>query len=333
MKKYAVAPMAVCGAALVATAVVAVLAAGKFSAATATDEEAGRKFSELQRIYKADVFPSDDNVNKLKAVIEELEGDRVAITNALSERNVKTKELSPSQFKGVMSKLFTTLVDKAPIVEGKKCVKPEFAFGFDRYMGENAVMPEKDDVVRLLEQLSVVDEVVEALYKAQVISIDGIAREAFETAPAANAEQARRPQGQGDKPLYTSQKYSVKFTARQQSIVDFLNSMATLKYFAVVTDVGIAKTASDIHMPALQGAADEAEGSAPRRSNRRRRAAQAEEEAAAPSATMGTVQQNSTLPPSQRLLTGPGLDAPMSVSVDFRVYRFGTGDETAKEGK
>ena len=330
MKKYAIAPMAICGIAIVVTAVVAVLAAGKFSAATATDEEAGRKFSELQRIYKADVFPSEDNVNKLKAVIGELEGDRVAITNALAEKNVKTKELSPSQFKGVMSKLFTTLVDKAPIVEGKKCVKPEFAFGFDRYMGENAVMPEKDNVVRLLEQLSVIDEVVGALYKAQVISIDAITREAFEGVQAAVGEQARRPQGQGDKPLYTSQKFSVKFTARQQSIVDFLNAMATLKYFAVVTDVSMVKTASDIHMPGLQESGEDGESASPRRS-RRRRSAQAEE--AAPSATMGTVQQNSTLPPSQRLLTGPGLDAPMTVSVDFSVYRFGTGDETAKEGK
>lgn len=332
MKKYAIAPMAVCGAALVATAVVAVLASGKFSAATATDEEAGRKFSELQRIYKADVFPSEDNVKKLKAVIEELEGDRAAITDALAKMNVKTRELSPSQFKGVMSKLFTALVDKAPIVEGKKCVKPEFAFGFERYMGDNAVMPEKNDVERLLEQLCVVDEVVGALYAAQVISIDGITREAFETAAAANAEQARRPQGQGGQPLYTSQKFAVKFTARQQSIVDFLNSMATLKYFAVVTDVSVVKTASDIHMPALRGAAEEAESSSPRRS-RRRRAAQVDEEAAEPSATMGTVQQNSTLPPSQRLMTGPGLDSPMSVTVEFNVYRFVAGNETAKEDK
>lgn len=336
---------------VLASGVLAFLSQGKFSAAAKADKRVKSDRKKLEEVYRSELFPSSENVELLKTQAEALSQMRAAFTNDLAKFNTPAPRRTPSVFMQVLPALTRSLVDKAPVVDGRKIVASGFTFGFDRYLGQTAVMPVESDVPRLLQQLYIVDELVKTLYASQVSQITSVSREIFESGASAVSEPEEGRVGRGrhrggrsgapqERPaesaqttfngLYSAQHFKVSFTARQTAAIDFLNRVAGLeKFFCVVTDATFRKTAPDVVLPV-----EKTEASTPRpfqdpSSSRRSRHGRSggedtETQEAAPAAEEGlAVQKVSSLPAVLRTMSGPEIDPVLSVSVEIDVYYFG----------
>ena len=334
---------------VVASGVLAFLAQGKFAASSKAEKSIKSNSKKLEEVYQSKLFPSPENVEALKAQAESLSSMRSAFTNELAKFNTPAPQVTPPRFAQVLTALTRSLVDKAPIVDGKKCVSPGFAFGFDRYLGPTAMMPEAGDVPRLLQQLYVIanEGIVKELYDAQVSHISAISREVFESGASATPEpesggggrrrgsRASASHGRPVEPskenfngLFSSQHFRIEFTAHQSAALAFLNGVASMKkYFCVVTDVSFRKIAPDVVLPSEKtdwGSPQPVQES-PRKSHRRRGGGENQEprEEEAPAEESLAVQKTSSLPAELRVMSGPEVDPVLAVSVDLDVYYFG----------
>ncbi len=333
---------------VVASGVLAFLAQGKFSASAKADKRVKSDLKKLEEVYKSELFPSAENVETLKAQAESLSKMRAAITNDLAKYNTPAPQRTPSVFLQVLPALTRSLVEQAPVVDGKKSVASGFAFGFDRYLGPTAAMPEAGDVPRLLQQLYIVDELVKTLYASQVSQISSVSREIFESGAPAGSDQEEGGGGKGRRRggranvshghstdaaqktfngLFSYQHFKVDFTAHQAAAIDFLNRVASLeKFFCVVTDVSFRKTAPDVILPAEKSGENAIpQPREPSRKSRRGRSGEddAESKEAAPAEEGLAVQKTSSLPAELRVMSGPEVDPVLACSVEIDVYYFG----------
>lgn len=354
-----------------AAAALGFVAKGKFDAAREAEDDARSAYSKLDKIYKEEIFPSRENVDVMKGVVAGLEESRSAITGALANCNVPmVAGTTPSSFVQTLGTAIKALVEKAPIVDGVKSVSPNFAFGFDAYVGSNPAMPQESEVPLLSQQLVLVNRLVFAMYGAQVSQVVSIRRDAQDqatlnraAAASADAQAGRGRRGRRGRgadveedsesesapkavkkgkskekkggagepaaPLFSSQQMTVEFTARQSALVDFLNRVASMKAFVVVTDMSVKKTASDIRLP--EGAVAAADSSAAgeqqqgRRGSSRRASARASENVEPEVAAQPD--KLSELPPEMRVMTGPDVDPPLLVRLELDVYSFGKEGE------
>ena len=325
---------------VILVAVAGFMANGKRADAEKAKKGRDREFKELEAVFQDAIFPSATNVTALQTNVRDLEDTRTNMEAALAAMNVPSPtNISASVFMRTLQDLVLKKVKTAPVVEGKKSVASDFAFGFERYVGPSSRMPRENEVPRLVQQLLIVSAVVDEMYAAGVSQILAIRRERFEAgaggeeaAPAEGRGQGgrnrgRRREAQPDSEsdatsgrstpsiqtdLYSAQHFSIHCVARQGAIVDLLNRLARLRYFTVVTDVRLHKTGPDVRIPGstVDKAAQE---SASRRGRRTEEVAAAAEDA-------GPVL--SDLPPSQRLMSGPDIDPPLDVMIDMYVYRF-----------
>lgn len=306
------------------------------SSAHAAMEERDQAVHAIEKIYRLEKpFPSKENVAKIRACNARMEVVRSQLTNLLAARNVPAPKLTPSVFVQSLRKLATAKFEEAPIIDGKKVVSADFTFGFDRYIGANPTMPREKDVPRLLQQLYVIEALVDGLYKAQVSRIDSISREQFDSdaaATEANEESSRRgirgrhfnrsadaaTKNDGNRAY---QHFSVTFAAKQGAALDFINALTRSKYFVLVTDVSFVKSATDIRVPGVSDAKEKGASDRSRRSSRRRHSKRSEASKSA-DASVVTI---SKLPPGQRLMSGPEIDPPITVTIEFDVYGFAKG--------
>ncbi len=342
---------------VVVSGALAFFAQGKFAASAKAEKRIKSDRRKLEEVYQSELFPSDENVEALKAQAERLASLRAVLTNDLVRYNTPAPQVTPPRFVQALNFMTRSLVDKAPIVDGKKCVAPGFAFGFDRYLGPTAAMPEAEDVPRLLQQLYVIanDGIVKALYDAQVSHISAISREVFERGtPAASGGGARTggrrrggpvsaaasrhsrsaaPSSDGGNGLFSSQHFRVEVQARQGAAIDFLNRVAGMeKFFCVVTDVTFRKSGEDIILPAARSSSDDEPSAeeAPRRT-RHSRGSEATEAKEAPGEGLA-VQKVSSLPAELRTMSGPDVDPLLSVVAEIDVYYFGRNPAIAPAG-
>lgn len=354
-------------------AVIAVLAIGAavglgVAAKNAFDEAKDAKdravsdVMKLDKIYKEEVFPSKENVQAMKEVVAAFESERDDMTNSLSKLNVPmVSDTSPSAFVQSLATAIKALAESAPIVDGVKSVSPNFAFGFDAYVGSNPAMPLENEVPALSRQLVLVYRLVSSMYASQVSKIDSIKRDAQDqatlhmatseaaskegrgrrgrrgrgdaetdeedSAPRKNVKNVKKPKAGAkgvvapEAPLFTSQTMTVEFKARQNALIGLLNRIASMKAFVVVTDMAISKVGSDVRLPG--GAEASAAGESQQKGRGRRGQARSEEEPAA----VAVEDQISTLPAEMRVMTGPDVDPVLAVRLNLEIYDF------SKEGK
>jgi hypothetical protein len=363
----------------IAIAVVAVGAAAglgfsaksKFAEAARDEAEKVRIRKQLNHIYEGSdrsgneiIFPSPENIAKIKEMVTELEDSRATITGALSKCNIPLVEgTTPSAFVQKLGQIIKLYTDKAPIVDGAKSVSPGFAFGFDAYVGANPAMPSEEEVPLLGQQLVVISWLTGEMFKSNVSRITMIKREAKDQATLSRSatddsrrnrrrdeveeedEEEEKPRkkkkgkkGKSDEPpppLFTSQKFILEFTARQNALMDLLNGIAAMpNAFCVVSGMTISKSAKDLRLPVapevVEEKSDEEESvkenaaarRAARRAARKSRSERKDKDneeakAAAP------VAKDSELPPEMRVMSGPDVDPPLAVHLEIDVYTFG----------
>lgn len=300
-------------------------------------ESRDQSIRSIEKVYRQDnPFPSKENVAAVRVSADRMAMVRGGLTNALASRNLPSRNLSPSVFVQLLRKIATAKIENAPIVDGKKVVEPNFTFGFDRYIGLNPSMPKEEDVSRLLQQLYVVDEIVDVLYSSHVARLLSVERELFDAAAvveeAAPRRGARRPGKKAKKAekkqdARSHQHFTVKFMARQEAAVAFVNGLSKLKHFVWITDITFQKAGADIRLPGgsddelANGSANDSGRSRSSRSSRRRRAEREDDAEAALSGTPIV----SKLPPGQRLMSGAEIDPLITVTVEFDIYTFAKG--------
>ncbi len=324
---------------LILVAVAGVLAGKQNAAAEKARKGRDREFRDLEAVFKDDIFPSETNVVVLGENVKRLTETRDTIEKSLTAMNVPLlTNISASVFMQKLQDIVVSKAKAAPLVEGKRSVLPDFAFGFERYVGPSSRMPRENEVPRLVQQLGIVISLIDEMYAANVMHIDAIGREIFEEGdeeqpPEEEEESGGRGRGRrrGSRgggeggasgkallapiatELYEGQHFVLRFSARQDAVIDLLNRIARLRYFTVVTDVRMNKLVPDVRPP-LAPNEKEAGG----RSARRGGAAQ-NEDVVQDAEAMPLL---SDLPPAQRLMSGPDVDPPLNVTIELDVFNF-----------
>ena len=322
------------------------------SGASAAREARDQAKKDLEKHYRADPFPSEENVEASRANLE----DAVAWIDELDEaltvgtndwaRGIDLRRATPGEFSSLREETIQGLYDAAPVGEdGTKIVSDNCAFGFDRYSsGDPAQTPH---VRRLIRQLRLVDQLVRLLYAAGPQRVDAVGRVVFETgagypdessggrgrgrgrsrqSAAAVAAGARdttiavappRPQ---DGPVPSDvERFGFRFVAREGAVLAFLDSIDAMKPYASVTGFSMEKLGDDVIFP----------GEEPDKATAGKRGAKAPEEPAAP-------RGGPPKPPprASRMVSGPLREAPVlaTVFVDVRfVGRDPAGEAGSRE--
>ncbi len=328
------------------------LAYEKFTSAAEATAEADGDYSSLKKIYDAEIFPSKENVELIRTSQADYELSRTTITGALAKCNIPLiKDTTPVEFVGKLTALVDAKIKQAPIVKGVPCVAPNFAFGFDAYVGTESRMPDPQEVPLLGQQLIIISRLVDAMYASEVTKITGIRREAGDKASlgqgagaghgqaeppvAEEASQVKKGKSKKGKkevappaPLFTSQKVTLDFQATQTSLVALLNRLASMNnMFVVVRNFSIKKSAEDIMKPVVEevvaekGEEDLSGLSARELRKRQRELRKTSEKKSGDTAKASMVV--SQRPAEMRIISGPEIDPPLSVHLEVEIYNFG----------
>ena len=275
-------------------------------------------YEELQNIYRAKVFPSDENISRVAKDEETLEAWLASASNLVHKGDLQIQKMTPTGFKQTLTATVRKLSAQPGSVQGK-VVAAGFNFGFDQYLGQSDSLPQAEYVDRLVAQLEIIEQVCEELYTANILELKAISREVFDVAKSDDGEQrsessGRRTGRRGDRGSddaqqakaaavssehIASQRFTFEFQARPEAFIEVLNRLAKMELFAVVADVEVTKSADSL---AAFNAKKSGTGGV-------KDAAKAEVDLA-------------TVPHIERVVTDPGREPPVNVKLNIDVYSF-----------
>lgn len=309
----------VCGVLLAGVSLTAgwflLVAVGEKNAAA---EERNQTYEELQGVFRAKVFPSEENVVRINEDRKALESWLATASNLVHKGDLRVEPKSPTGFKQELQATVRELSAHPGTVQGK-IVAAGFNFGFDKYLGQSDSLPSSEHVDRLTAQLSIIDRICRELFASNVMELRSVARETFddgsgvqsgEEAPARRTGRRRRSddgdeapvaqkaQAQAGSEYYSRQRFSFEFVARPAAFVEALNRLAAMDLFVVVAETEIRKTADPLTAP--RSVKKDASGA------------------------LGGVAavDPATLTHAERIVTDPELEPPVSVRLEIDVYSF-----------
>ena len=315
---------------IVCGAVMAVLCLGAgwflFSAMSARGEAADQRneaYQQLQKIYGSKVFPSEENIARVNEDQKALESWLASASALIHKGDLQIETSSPAVFKQSLQDVVRKLSAQPGAIKGK-VVDSGFKFGFDKYLGDSASLPEKENVWRLTQQLTVIERICKELYAANILSMETVQREAFDEVQAAQPQEEgagsrrrsrrdRQPERAAAAPVaqaagnefFSKQRYSFVFQARPAAFVDALNRLAAMDLFVVVAETEFRKIAD------------------PLMNRDTRKEKDSDKAGAAPDALGGAAPRDlSKVPHEERIVTDPELEPPVSVKLDIDVYSF-----------
>ncbi len=218
----------------------------------------------LEGLYKMAPFPSLKNVDMEKQNLTTLQGALADLQKALAKHQVEPPELNrPTVFMESFWQARGDLLNHAKTLG--VTLPAGFGFGMDAYL--KGAPPKPEHVPRLMQQLAIIKGLSELLFAAKVISIDAIGREDFEgggedSDPAAPPQAAagRRARRSGETAsgggssanamivnsgaglmapgdLFAKMRFVLIFKAKEDSVVQVLNALASNGMFIVVDRV------------------------------------------------------------------------------------------------
>ena len=291
-----------------------------FTAITAKNtaaEERNQAYDALQNIYRAKVFPNEENITRVAKDEETLETWLAAASNLVHKGDLQVETMTPTGFKQALTATVRKLSAQPGSVQGK-IVASSFNFGFDQYLGESDSLPQAEHVDRLATQLEIIEKVCEELYAANILELKTISREVFDAAKTDGGEQRSEPSGrsrrgrdrdrsddaqQAKAAVVSSehiacQRFVFEFQARPTAFIEVLNRLAKMELFVVVADVEVTKSADSL---AAFNTKKSGSGS--------KDGAKAEVDLA-------------TVPHNERVVTDPGREPPVNVKLNIDVYSF-----------
>ena len=288
------------------------------SSANEAETQRNSLHDELQQVFQSKMFPSEENVKRVQEDQKALETWLNNVSNDLhvSESPVDEAQ-TPVRFKQVLQNTVRSLI--ADPRAHKTVIASDFKFGFDKYLGESDSLPNKEHVVRLSQQLAVIQTLADALLSCKINKLERIGREMFDDADAdkdkpqetggrrrARQNTAQQPQKQAvvksaeASDLYTKQQFVLEFQARPTEFAQVINRLASMDLFVVVSEVEFQK----IDDPMTQ------------REQRKKETAKKRTDDTEKKVDLAKV------PHSERIVSEPTLDPPVRVKVTLDVYTF-----------
>ncbi|NLG00355.1 MAG: hypothetical protein GX565_09415, partial [Lentisphaerae bacterium] len=151
-------------------------------------EERDQAYQELQKIYRAKVFPSDENIARVGEDQKVLEGWLATASNQVHKGDLHVEPKTPTSFKQALQAAVRKLSAHTGAVQGK-IVAPGFNFGFDQYLGQSDSLPASEHVDRLTAQLAIIEKLCEELYAANILELKKVEREVFDAVKKEEEEQ------------------------------------------------------------------------------------------------------------------------------------------------
>ncbi|MEI7899732.1 MAG: Amuc_1100 family pilus-like protein [bacterium] len=275
-------------------------------------EERNQNYEELQSIYQAKVFPSQENVLRVSEDQKALEAWLVTASNLVHQGDLQITKKSPTGFKQTLQATVRKLSSRPGMIKGKGAAA-EFNFGFDKYLGTSDSLPDPEHVEQLSQQLTIIDRLCNELFAANILSLVTVTRETFDEQEADQPRKRNKPNRPGrlddttrdpvsgvgvstGNEFFSKQRFSFEFRARSAAFADVLNRLAAIDLFVVVAEIEFRKTED----PLAKRAPKKKEGSA-------------DGSVAVDPATLSHV---------ERIVTAPELEPPVSVKLDIDVYSF-----------
>ena len=297
-------------------------------------EEAKSTFMGYNR---APVFPSQGSIDSVKSN-EAKYAAWYMDARALAARGDYAEPASPednSAFKDRLKDEVDRMAKLPGGVDGH-IAGAECRFGFEKYLGENGILPDQKDVPLLARQLASISRAVDIFADAGVFEVQSVtrpepqrARDRDEQKPKGGAKKAK-----GDaEPSETSLEYKIALRARPAALVKMLNSLAADARFMVVKDLSFRRPETSDMILSNISAKESAESKAnePSSGRRGRRGRSLEQQ-------QPTLGESEAAKSKSRLVVDPELDAPFDVTFTLAVYDFGgakaeTAEPVAGEAK
>ena len=325
--------MLACGAGgifVIAAGVLGWLLFDAYSTRVEAEEELEDEVSQFRKYNSAAVFPSVKtiaavNTNKASFAAWRAGAEEFA---ARGDKAFPMDE-APSAFKQRLTAEVRRIGNLPGGAEGKLAAAG-FFFGFEKYLGESAVLPETKDLEKLTVQLDAITHFAEIFAEAGVLEVKAVKRlepvvtEDEDDSRKNNKKKAKKGKAAEDDEAakVTSLDYAITILARPAAFVEALNALAQDKRFTVVTKFAFKSSADTVvdklnAVEAAQTKKDEPQG------GRRRRRRFQEEAQPEPTAPKG----------DDRLVVDPELDAPVQIDLTVSVYDFGraAGQAAAEE--
>lgn len=290
----------------------------------AAADQRNEAYRDVQKIYGSKVFPSEENIARVNEDQKALEAWLTAASALVHKGDLQIETNSPAVFKQSLQATVRALSSQPGILKGK-VVESGFKFGFDKYLGDSASLPERDHVWRLTQQLMIIEKVCRELYAANILCLESVQRETFDEV---SAEQPQEEQGGGRRrsrkdrqpersaaapsaaadragEFYSKQRFTFAFQARPTALVEALNRLTAMDLFVVVAQTEFRKT--DDPLMKRDTRKKDKDG---------KTGAGAEGIGAAEPADLTAV------PHADRIVSDPELEPPVSVKLDIDVYSF-----------
>ena len=309
----------------VAAAVLGWLFYSAYEARTTAEEELEDARAAFRRYNKAPVFPSRTSIAAVNTNTAAYAAWRARAELLVARGDKKFPfDEAPSAFKQRLASEVRRLRALPGGADGHLAA-PTFFFGFEKYLGESAILPDGRDLPLLTVQLDSIVHFAEIFAEAGVLEVKDVVRvvpkPAEEEAPATRrSKKSAKAKAAADDAAArtTSNDYELAFLARPAAVVAVLNAFASDTRFTVVKRLAFKSSADTIvdKINAREAALQKKDE--PQSSRRRRRRALADEaETAAPAKL-------------DRLIVDPELDAPVLVNMTVTVYDFGQAAHAAE---
>ena len=301
-------------------------------------QDRDNNFGSFKRTFeKADPFPNEDNIKRMGENIGVMTEGFQSLVTDLGEGVTLAGVSTDAEFGRRREEVLKKLTEAAPIGHsGSRIIPADFMFGFDAYRDGHAAKLEY--IPRLLLQLDIIDAVIREMYASDVFAINEVSREVFEGGPVEASSSDEEESGRGRRgrrgrrsgrddtgdavseasssatgdisdigvPL-NRQKFHFAFDAKESSLVDFLNRLASMPMYIAVTKLSFEKAGEDVasEKPGSDRPSRPARG---RFGGRKTAEQQAEPPADAPTGRLA------------RLFSGRNLESPVHVQLDIEVY-------------
>lgn len=213
------------------------------------------ELSRLDQINRGKPFPSQANVEHVQKNLDEIRKVLSQTQTRLRVGQFEPDKIEPAQFGPLLEKTVKQM--KASALANSVTLPDRFTFGFDRY--SEGALPLSNAIPRLVTQMKNVAALCDLLYSAKVSNIASISREEFESqlvggasgtglasemggfirsavANLGNSERARAIPAVAASETYTSERFSIEFSARENAVWEVLNGLARSSTFSVVRD-------------------------------------------------------------------------------------------------
>jgi len=209
------------------------------------------KNRELENIYKSNPFPNRENTSQVREDLEALSVwaagmHALCASNNLAASTDINNPISLSQHIQKNVPLLVTASNRQA-----RRVPDTFTFGFDRYLPPSNIMPDRDHVERLALQFTMMELVVRHVMSTDIQQLAEFSREVFEDRGGAPGQRPQPGPGADISKIAGSERFTLRFTARQDVLQNLLNRFSATPAFITVTSVRATKVnPSDLVMPA-----------------------------------------------------------------------------------